>query len=99
MMDDLRFFDEGNTREPAPAMVSIPVKMLADLLDVKARVNVLLDYITVEKSVSTINIAVMLGNSELAMQLEEDDRKFWEKLEKKANKAKGEQNETIETNS
>lgn len=99
MMDDLRFLDEEKTVEPTPAMVSIPVKMFADLLETKARVNVLLDLIAVEKSVSTINIAVMLGNSELAMQLEEDDRKFWEKLEKKVNKAKGEQNEDTETNS
>ena len=99
MIDDLCFFDEDNTREPVPQTVSIPVKMFAGLVETKARVDVLLDYIAVEKSISTTNIAIMLGNPELAVRLEEDDRKFWENLEKKVNKKKGEGNETTEANS
>lgn len=98
MMDD-RFWDKENVIVPVPQTVSIPVKMFAELLDIKARVSVLLDYIAVEKSISTTNIAIMLGNPELAVQLEEDDRKFWENLEKKVNKKKGEGNETTEANS
>lgn len=63
--------------------VSIPISRFEELLDIETRVNVLFDYLAINKTIPTTRIAHILGNSELATMLEEDDRRFWEEFEKK----------------
>lgn len=75
IIDDLRFLDRDTDDV---LMVEIPVQAFVDLIEMQTRVKVLLDFIAIEKSVTNVTIATMLGNSELATQLEEESRKFWE---------------------
>lgn len=79
IIDDLRFLD----RDTDVLMVEIPVQAFADLIEMQTRVKVLLDFIAIEKSVTNVTIATMLGNSELATQLEEESRKFWEEYKER----------------
>lgn len=92
IIDDLRFLDRDTDDV---LMVEIPVQAFVDLIETQTRVKVLLDFIAIEKSVTNVTIATMLGNSELATQLEEESRKFWEEYDKKK---EGEKNEDTESN-
>lgn len=89
IIDDLRFLDRDTDDV---LMVEIPVQAFVDLIDMQTRVKVLLDFIAIEKSVTNVTIATMLGNSELATQLEEESRKFWEEYNER--NREGSNNET-----
>ena len=88
IIDDLKFLDRAND----VLMVEIPVQAFADLIEMQTRVKVLLDFIAIEKSVTNVTIATMLGNSELATQLEEESRAFWKEYKEK--NREGSNNET-----
>ena len=63
--------------------VLIPIARYEKLLDAESRLQVLMDLLASENTIKSTTIAVILGNAELAVQLEEDDRRFWEEFEKK----------------
>jgi hypothetical protein len=63
--------------------VLIPVSRYEELLACESRLQVLMDLLASENNIKSTTLAVILGNAELAVQLEEDDRRFWEEFEKK----------------
>lgn len=63
--------------------VLIPISRYEELLACESRLHVLMDLLASENTVKSTTLAVILGNAELAVQLEEDDRRFWEEFEKK----------------
>ena len=63
--------------------VLIPISRYDELIACESRVRTLLDLLASENTVKSTTLAVILGNAELAVQLEEDDRRFWEEFEKK----------------
>jgi hypothetical protein len=63
--------------------VLIPISRYEELLACESRLQVLMDLLASENTIKSTTLAVILGNAELAVQLEEDDRRFWEEFEKK----------------
>ena len=97
MIDELRVlrdFDEQDDRDWIPNMVSIPVAKFESLLEKEIRIKVLLDLLAFNDSVNTSDIICILGNSELAVQLKEENKKYWAEYCKKK---EGEKNENTET--
>lgn len=63
--------------------VLISISRYEELLNCESRLQVLMDLLASENTIKSTTLAVILGNAELAVQLEEDDRRFWEEFEKK----------------
>ena len=99
MIDDLKVVFDGEEKQLSEPMVTIPMSEFTRLVGMDIRAKVLLDTIAIEKTVSTVAIAYILGNAELAMEIkreaDEENRRWMEKRYGK----KGEANETSEIDS
>lgn len=62
-------------------MVSIPLERYKELIKTETRAGIILELIAAEKAISSTTIAYILGNPELAFELEEESRRYWAKKE------------------
>jgi hypothetical protein len=97
MIDDLKFLREEDSA-PTPIIpyetVLVPLKRWEELLEIETRVHVVLDLLAVNEVFTDTTLALLLGNSDLYAQLQEERRRRDEEWERKY---KGDKDETVET--